>query len=440
MTSGPIWKHIVVFSIPLMIGNLFQQMYNTVDTLVIGNYLGPSVLASVGSGSVVISMMLSLFTGLGVGSGVVIAQFFGARDDEGVGRAVGTAATFTLISGAIMTVVWYLLAETSLRALGTPEAIMPDAALYLKMIFLGITPTMIFNIGSGILRAIGDSRTPLMYLSIATVINIVLDVAFIAGAGMGVEGVAIATFFAQTIAAILVVLKLVDADGPHRLRLRSMKIHATTLARIFKVGIPAAFQSALMEISNLVVQSYVNALGATVIAAWSVSGKIDSVVFLPINSLGMAVMTFAGQNFGARRIDRVRAGMKWGMTIATIVGVSTSMFVLLFSRSLLGLFTDDAPLIEAGHSIMMFMVPFYFLCGIMYVLAGVNNGVNAALPTMVIMLFSLCVFRVAYLNIMADRITSPELILIMYAASWTICSAFLLTYYLRGKWARDLEQ
>lgn len=440
MTSGPIWKHLLVFSIPLIVGDLFQQMYNTVDALVIGNLIGDHALAAVGAGSVVISLMLSLFTGLGTGSGVVIAQMFGAGDDTGVRRAVGTTAAFTLASGILMTGVWIWLSAPMLRLLGTPQEIMDDAVLYLRIIFSSIVPGLIFNMGSGILRAVGDARTPLMYLIIAAVVNTALDILFVAQFGMGVDGVAIATLIAQSCAACLVVRKLMTTRGPWRVKMSRVRIEGRALLRIMRVGVPAGVQSMLMGISNLVVQSFINALGTSVIAAWNVFGKIDSIIFLPQLSFGLAVMTFTGQNFGAGRLDRVRSGMNTGLALSVGVCVALSAFIWAFSMPLLGFFTRDAVILETGHVIMTWMVPTYFMCAIMYIMSGLINGLGASFAAMMIMLFNLCALRVIMLYTLSSRWSGIELMLSIYPVSWAACSVGLMLYYKKEKWAAALRE
>lgn len=436
MTDGPIWRHLVLFSLPLVAGNLFQQMYNTVDTLVIGNYLGPSALASVGAGAVIIGLMVSLFSGLGTGSGVVIAQLFGAGDDDGVRRAVATTAAFTLISGVVMTAVWVWASGPILRLLGTPDELLDEATIYLQIFFSGIVPGLIFNMGSGILRAVGDSRTPLIHLAIAAVINTVLDILFVAWLGMRAEGVAIATLIAQIAAAALVIRRLVSARGAYRVSPLGMRVHGPALARILKVGVPAGVQSMLMGISNVVVQSYINALGTSVIAAWNVFGKIDAIVFLPLLSFGLAMMTYAGQNYGAGRIDRVRAGVRIGLALSVGTCLVFSLAIWLWSMPLMRLFTDDTAILDTGRVIMTWMCPFYGLCAAMYIFSGAINGVGASLAAMLIMLSNLCVLRIGMLWAIAPHWPGIELMLAVYPVSWGLCTLGLIVYYKIGSWQK----
>ncbi|MDL2263284.1 MATE family efflux transporter [Synergistaceae bacterium OttesenSCG-928-I11] len=439
MTEGPIWRHILIFSIPLIIGNLFQQMYNTVDTLVIGNFLGGNALASVGAGTTIIHLMLSLFAGLATGAGVVIAQFFGAGNEEGVGRAVQTSAAFTVAAGLCMTVVWILLSGPILRLIGTPEEVMRDARVYLQIYFGGMLPLLIYNMGAAVLRAVGDSRTPLYYLAVAMVANTVLDLVFVVWFGWGVEGVAVATLIAQTIAAWLVIRKLAAADGPYRLDVRAMRIEPAILLRILRVGVPAGLQQTLMGISNLVVQSFINAFGTSVMAAWNVFNKLDGVIILPCLSFGLAVTTFTGQNFGAGKRARIFEGMKTGLKMSVSLSIVVSFLFYVFADNLFVLFSKDPAVLEFGMRILRGMTPFYFIVAAMYVFSGVINGAGYSFATMIIMLFNLCIVRIAFLQLVSRITPEIDVVFLAYIVSWTMCSLGLFAYYKKGRWRRALE-
>lgn len=438
MTEGPIWKHIFVFSVPLIIGNLFQQMYNTVDTLVIGNFLGHTALAAVGAGTVVINLMISLFAGLATGAGVVIAQFFGARNYKGVSDAVSTSAKFTLIAGVVMTIFCVGISGFFLRLIATPDEVFHDARMYLQIFFGGVIPLLIYNMGAGILRAVGDSRTPIYYLAAAMVVNAVLDVTFVAYFGWGVEGVAVATLIAETLAAALIVQKLVRSDASYKLKVRHMKIDRAIFVRILRVGIPAGMQQTLMGISNLVVQSFINGLGTSVMAAWNIFNKMDGIIILPTLSFGLAVTTFTGQNFGAGLKDRMFEGLRTGLKMSVGFSIFVSTFFYIFAGKLLVLFTDDPTVIEYGIRTLHGMTPFYFIVAMMYVFSGVINGAGYSLATMTIMLFNLCIVRIAFLKIASRFIPGIDVVYLAYIVSWTMCSLGLFAYYKKGRWRRAL--
>jgi putative MATE family efflux protein len=439
MTEGPIWRHILIFSVPLIIGNLFQQMYNTVDTLVIGNFMGHNALASVGAGTVIIQLMLSLFGGLAIGAGVVIAQFFGAGDEDGVRNAVRTSAAFTVATGLFMTVVWVLASGPILRLTGTPDVVMRDARVYLQIYFGGMLPLLIYNMGASVLRAVGDSRTPLCYLVVAMVVNTILDLAFVAWFGWGIEGVAVATLIAQTVAAWLVVRRLRAADGAYRLDTRHVRIDGGILARILRVGIPAGLQHTMMGISNLVIQSFINALGATVMAAWNVFNKVDGIIVLPTLSFGLAMTTFTGQNFGAGKRERIMAGMKTGLRMSVGFSVVVSLLFYVFAGRLFVLFSSDPDVLSYGTRILRGLTPFYFIVAVMYVLSGVINGAGYSLATMVIMLLNLCILRIAFLKLASRFIPGIDVVFLAYIVSWAMCDVGLYAYYKKGRWRRAID-
>lgn len=438
MTEGPIWRHIFIFSVPLIIGNLFQQMYNTVDTLVIGNFLGQSALAAVGAGSVVINLMISLFAGLATGAGVVIAQFFGARDYGGVRTAVTTSASFTLVAGGVLTVVCVGLSGPILRLIGTPDEVFHDGALYLRIFFAGMLPLLIYNMGAAVLRAVGDSRTPIYFLAAAMVTNAVLDVIFVAVFGWGVEGVAAATLIAEALAAGLVVRKLVRADAPYKLDIGRMKIDRAILLRIMRVGIPAGMQQTLMGISNLVIQSFINSFGMTVMAAWNIFNKMDGIIILPCLSFGLALTTFTGQNFGAGLHERMFEGMRTGFKMSVGFSAFVSTCFYIFAGRLLVIFTTDPEVIAYGIRILHGMTPFYFIVAIMYVFSGVINGAGYSLATMTIMLFNLCIVRIVFIYVVSRFIPGIDVVFLAYIVSWSLCSMGLFAYYKKGRWRRAL--
>lgn len=440
MTEGAIWKQILVFSIPLIIGNFFQQMYNIVDTLVIGNYLGGNALASVGAGTVIIHLLLSLFIGLSTGAGVVISQAFGAGHRRRLDEAIHTSAAFTLFFGVFMTIFGIAICGLILRWIKTPEIVMADAKLYLRIYFAGILPLMIYNMGAAVLRAVGDSRTPLFFLAVAMVVNTVLDILFVASFGMGVAGVGLATLIAQAVAAALVMRKLQGGDDRYRLVRKKIRIAMPVLLRILRIGIPAGFQQMTMSLSNLVVQSFINGFGPVVMAAWNVYNKVDCIVILPIVSFGVAMTTFTGQNFGAGLRDRVYKGAMEGLKLNVGFAVAVSLLFYVFAGRLLVLFTSEAEVIAYGERTIHGMSPFYFLIAIMYSLSGVINGAGYSLATMLIMMTNLCVLRIVFLRIASRFIGTIDVVYLTYIVSWGLCSLGLFLYYRKGGWRKAIEK
>ena len=313
--TGSIPKQLLLFFLPIWFGTLFQQLYNTADTLIVGNFVGTNALAAVGATGPFVNLLVGLFVGLCSGAGVVIAQSWGAHDPEAVDRQVHTALVLSVGLGALLTVLGFASATPMMRLMGTPEEILADSALYLRIYSLGMIPQMLYNMGTNILRAIGDSKRPLYFLIAASLVNIVLDVVFIAVFGWGVAGAALATVLSQVASAVLTLRCIAGSEGtPWHIRAEKLRLHTEVLAAICMIGIPAAAQSAMYNVSNLLIQSSMNSFGTSTIAAWGVYGKIDFVFWMTINSLGIAITTFAGQNFGARQYDRVRhAGHQRGI-------------------------------------------------------------------------------------------------------------------------------
>lgn len=464
MTEGPIWRRILVFSIPLIVGSLLQQLYNTVDTLVIGNFLGGDALAAVGAGTTIIHLLLSLFAGLSTGASVVIAQYYGARNDKMVRRAVRTTAAFTLVSGIALTVLGVWLSGEILSWIGTPASVFRDARLYLAVYFAGILPLMVYNMGAAVLRAVGDSRTPLYYLAAAALVNTVLDVLFVAVFDAGVGGVALATFIAQTAAALLVLAKMQHTRDVYRLdtlkALRTLRtLRPSTLLRtpqrpsfhgmpldlgilrnVLRIGIPAGLQQTAMAISNLVVQSTINSFGTVAMAAWNVYGKLDGMVVLPVISFGLAMTTFTGQNIGAGMRDRVLRGTKTGLWMSCAFAVAISALVCAYGVDFLRIFTAEAEILEYGRRMIFGLAPYYFLIAVMYALSGVVNGAGFTLPTMGIMLASLCVVRIACLKLTTHFLGDIRAVFAAYIVSWSVCCVGLAAYYIKGRWRTALDR
>lgn len=434
MTEGPIWKNILAFSVPLILGNLFQQLYNTVDSIIVGNYIGSEALAAVGSSGAVINLLVGFCIGASAGAGVVISQFFGAKDNEGVKKAVHTTVAIAVCAGAAVSIAGVLLSPAILRAMGTPAEVFGPAVTYLRIFFGGMIFSVIYNMSAGILNAVGNSKRSLMYLVIAAVSNIFLDLLFVVGFKMGVEGVALATDIGQLISCIFILAFLAKSQDVYRLRLKDIRFYGNLPGRILKIGLPTGVQNIVISLSNVVVQSSVNSFGAAAMAGFAAYIKIDGFNILPVLSFSMAATTFAGQNVGAGRYDRVKKGMYVSVAMGVCYTIFTGIVLILFAPQVISVFSRKQEVVAYGVYILKFFCPFYWMLGILQVLAGTIRGVGKTFQAMMVFLFSLCIFRVLWIFV-ALRI-SHELFGVMtaYPASWCMGMLMILLYAWKGKW------
>lgn len=439
MTRGSIWKSIVYFSIPLLIGNLFQQLYNTVDSIVVGNYVGKEALAAVGSTTVIINMLVGFFMGLSTGASVVISQYYGANDEKRLHDAVHTSIMMTVFLGIVMTFLGIILSPTLLRFMKTPDDVMPNSSLYLKIYFAGILGLMIYNMGSAILRAIGDSKRPLYFLIFSSIVNTILDLIFVIVFKMGVAGVAFATLTAQALSAVLVIWILIRSKEAYRIIPKDLKLHKDMLLKMVKIGFPAGLQQSITAFSNIFVQGYVNVFGSSAMAGWSSYVKIDQFVLLPVQSIALASTTFVGQNLGAKQLDRAKKGTKTSVFISIGVTVFLSVLLNIFGVYLLRIFSQDQEVIEYGTIFLRIFSPFYFTICFNQIYAGALRGAGDSNAPMVIMLFSFVVFRQISLFIGTKIFTSIHFVAFSYPMGWMVCSILLAIYYYHGAWMKKLN-
>ena len=360
ITQGVIWKQLLYFFFPLWFGTFFQQLYNTVDTVVVGRFVGTTALAAVGSTGVVANLTVGIFTGLSSGAVVAIAQRYGARQDEEVRKSVHTAMLLSLLIGAFFTVVGYVLTPWSLRAMGTTEDALPGAILYLQIYFLGMIPNVVYNMGTGVLRAVGDSKRPLYFLIAASLCNIVLDLLLVVVFHMGVAGVAIATVCSQILSAVLVVLSLMSVKGEaFRLVPRELRFHAQPFEATMLIGIPTALQSVMYSFSNIVIQAAINFFGTNAVAAWTAYGKMDILFWMTLTAMSQALTTFAGQNYGAGKYDRLKKGVHVSVAMTAGFTVFITIVMVLLARPILSIFTPDPEVLEIGVGMVQFLAPCY---------------------------------------------------------------------------------
>lgn len=434
MTQGTIWKHLLAFALPLMIGNLFQQLYNTVDSIVVGQFVSKQALAAVGSTTSIINMLVGFFSGVSVGAGVIISQRFGAKDPEGVHKAVHTTISLTLIIGLVGTVVGFVLAPIMLTLMKTPQDVFVEAKTYLQIYFGGISGLMLYNMGSGILRAVGDSRRPLYFLVFSSCVNIVLDLLFVLVFHMGVDGVAYATIIAQFASAALIYITLFRTHDVHRFQPSKLRIYPEMVKSIIRVGLPAGLQQALTSFSNVFVQGYINSFGTNCVAGWSCYHRIDQFILLPMQSISMASTTFVGQNIGHRDLERTEKGIRTAVTLSIVVTGILIGLVVIFCAPLIKIFNDDPGVVEYGVMFIRLISPFYLIICFNQVYAGALRGAGDAKAPMFIMLFSFVLFRQLYLAIGTQFINTEWFVGLGYPAGWAMCSTLQLLYYYKSHW------
>ncbi len=432
MTQGNIAKHLILFSLPLIAGNVFQQLYNMVDTWVVGNYVSNEAFSAVGSVGVIVNMLIGFFLGLSTGAGVVISQYYGARQYDKVHNTVHTAIVMTLILGVLFTLLGLFLIPFMLDLMNTPEAIIPESTTYLRIYFSGILGLMIYNIGAGILRAVGDSKRPFYFLVVSAIINTILDLVFVLGFEMGVEGVAYATVIAQGVSAILVLLSLHKSATCVVFRFRDLKLHVDVLAKILKVGLPAAVTTAITSFSNVFVQSYINYFDTDCMGGWTAYGKIDQILLLPMQSIAIASTTFAGQNFGIGQIDRAKKGANIALVLAMSSTAILMIPLIFFAPQLVAFFNAKPEVVEFGTLFVRTIFPFYLLCCFNQIYSGVLRGAGNSRAPMVIMLCAFVLFRQCYLFVMSNYIANEIVpIALGYPAGWIVCSLLTVLYYKR---------
>ena len=441
MTTGKPWEKIVIFTIPMLLGNIAQQLYSTVDSIVVGKYVGDNALAAVGSAGPVYNLLLILFMGVSVGASVVVSQYFGAKKREELSKAIGNSITLTAIVSLLIMLMGLVLIRPLLEMLSTPESIIDWCYNYLMILVMGIAGTAYYNILCGVLRGLGDSVSALVYLLVATVINIVLDLWFVAGLDMGVAGVALATIIAQFISAFLCVLKLRKMQDVFDLKVRYLKINKQHASTIIKLGIPSGITQAIFSLAMIIVQSLTNSFGEMVIAANVIIMRVDGFAMMPNFSFGTAMTTYAGQNVGAGQYDRVVKGAKQGTLIAAVTSATITGLILIFGKFLMGMFTDTADLVNLSNNMMRILAVGYIAMAVTQCLSGVMRGAGDTTTPMWISIITTVIIRVplayaiAYLTRTPEAPTGSYLCLfISLLTSWVLGAVITALCYRRGRW------
>ncbi len=440
MTEGVIWKQILAFSIPLLIGNLFQQLYNTVDSIVVGNFIGSEALAAVGSSNPLINLIIGMFLGIATGAGVIISQYYGARDREKLSWAVHTCIALSMIGGILLTVLGVGVSPLILGLMGTPQEVMENSTVYLRIFFGGSLFNLVYNMGAGILRAVGDSRRPLYYLCVSSVINIVLDLLFVVVFRMGIAGVGYATVIAQAVSALLVMWALLKTSDIYRVSRSKIRVDGRMMKRILALGIPSGIQQSIISLSNVIVQANINVYGANAMAGYGAYNKIDGFAMLPLQSFAIAATTFSGQNVGAGNRERVKKGIFQGIALSAGYTLLITPFLYLNVNRILAVFSSDPEVIRYGGITMRIMLFFYLTLAVHQILMGTFRGAGKTMVTMLIGIGNMCILRMIYINLLVPFFPSYEAVLWCYPITWTTTMLMDIIYCWKAPWLPRFEK
>lgn len=434
LTEGPIGKKLIAFTIPIFLGNLFQQLYNTADTLIVGRLIGSDALAAVGSSGNLIFLIVGFFNGLSLGAGVVIARHFGAQEREQVNKAIHNTLLVGLVSSAVVTLIGLVLAPQILGWMGTPEEVMPLSLEYFRTYFAGAVSMVMYNMLAGILQAMGDSRHPLYYLIVASITNVVLDLVFIGVFHWGVFGAAFATVISQALSAVLAFIRLRQPNPIYHLSLRSLRVEPRILRETLRAGLPAGVQNSVTALANVIVQSNINAFGAIAMAGSGAYSKLEGFAFLPVTCFSMALTTFISQNLGAGKLDRARQGTRFGMICSMIMAEIIGVIFFVFASPLMAAFNSDPGVIASGVARARICALFFFLLAVTHCISGVLRGAGRSIIPMIVMLVCWCIIRVSYITITVQFIPRIEVVFWAYPITWILSSAVLAIYYKKAKW------
>lgn len=439
ITEGVIWQQLLIFFFPILFGTFFQQLYNTADAMIVGKFVGKEALSAVGGTTgTLINLLVGFFVGLSSGAAVVVSQYYGAQQEEQVKKAVHTSFCLALAGGVFLFVIGEVFAEAAVRAMGAPAEIMDYSVVYIRIYFVGIIGNLVYNMGAAILRAVGDSKRPLYFLIACCLANIALDLIFVVGLKLEVAGAALATILSQLLSAVLVMTTLMRSKEAFRFDFKLLKLDRRMLKKVIKIGLPAGLQSMMYSISNIVIQANVNSFGTNTIAAWAVYGKVDGLFWMTMDAMGIAITTFAGQNFGARKYDRLKKGNYVSLAMTTIITAILGGFIIICGRLLSSLFTNDAEVLAESIRIIDYITPFWFCYVCVNVFSCMLRGIGDAFVPMLLICFGTCGLRVLW--ILTAGAIHPGLYttLTSYPLSWTITSIAFLIYYYRFSDMRKL--
>lgn len=436
MTEGAIIKKIIFFAVPIFLGNLFQQLYNTADSLIVGNFLGSSALAAVSSSGNLIFLMVGFFNGISIGAGVVISRFFGAQDDRKVQQSVHTTVAFSLVAGIFLTVFGVAFAPKILVLMGTPKDVLKESITYFQIYFMGSIAFVMYNALTGILQAVGDSRHPLYYLIVSSVINVILDIVFIRFFHAGVGAAALATIISQLVSAILCIIHLMNATGSYCLNLKKIRFDREMLKLIISNGLPTGIQNSIIAFANVVVQSHINGFGKMAVAGSGVHAKIEGFGFLPITCFALALTTFISQNLGAKKYERVKKGARFGIVCSVGMAEMVGAAIYFFAPQLIRMFDTTPEVIYYGTLHARTVTLFYFLLAYSHCIAGILRGAGKSIVPMMVMLVCWCIIRVSYITIAVNVVDQIQTIYWAYPITWSLSSIVFFVYY----WKYFLKQ
>lgn len=440
MTKGPIGRRILQFVLPLLFGNICQQLYNTVDAVVVGQFIGADALAAVGSSVSVINLLVGFFMGVSIGAGVVISRRFGENDTEGISRAVHTTVAFGLAVSVLLTVVGTILTPYILTWMDTPQSVLPQSIAYFRIFFLGVTTMIMYNIGSSIFRAMGDSTRPLYYLIISSCVNIVLDLLFVAKFGLGIEGAAWATIIAQGTSMALTFARLMRIDGPHRVQIKKIRFHRGELGEIVNLGLPSGLQNSIVSFSNVIVQSKINFFGAVAVAGCGAFNRVDGFAGIPISCFMMAAMTFISQNLGAREYERARKGAKFCLITGIIIAELMGIALYFFTPAIIPLFNNDADVISYGALYARNVSLGYFMLAITHIIAGILRGAGISKLPMFATIACWCGLRIIWITATVSLFQDIRFVFWGYPLTWACTSVIMLIAYYKLDWLHAYER
>jgi len=430
----------LLFALPVFLGNIFQQLYNAFDAWCVGNYIGDDALAAVSSSGSLIFMMVSFWSGVAMGAGVVIARCFGAREYDTMGKTIHTAIAFGLVAGALLTVAGVALTPIILEWMGTPKDVLPQSIAYFRYYFCGAIFTVMYNIFVGILHAVGDSRHPLYYLIFSTFLNIGLDMLFVAGLGLGVGSAAVATTISQGVSAMLCLIHLLRIKAPYRVHIRKVRFHWDSLRQIVRYGLPSGVQNSVIALANVLVQSNINSFGKAAMAGCGSYSKLEGFAFLPVTCFVQAISTFVGQNLGAGKHKRVKKGVAFGVVCSCTMAAIIGGICYLFAPQLIGFFSETQEAIDYGTAHMRTICLFFSLLAFSHCMAGVMRGAGKATVPMFTMLACWCVIRVSYISIAIRFVNQLTTVSWAYPITWSLSSIALLIYFLKADWIHNFEK
>ncbi|WMJ87458.1 MATE family efflux transporter [Anaerocolumna sp. MB42-C2] len=429
LTEGPVNSRILLFTGPLIVGNLFQQLYSTTDAFIVGNYVGSNALAAIGASAQIINLFIGFIIGLTTGAGIIIAQYYGALNHSKLHQAIHTSFWFCIIGGVLVSAAGCILSPSILSSMNTPAQVIPDATLYLRIYFLGTIFSIIYNMGAGTLQAVGDTRHPLYYLCISSAVNVVLVILFVTVFHLAVLGAALATLIAQFVAAFCVIRQLCCTNNVYQLKLSEIRYNKEMLIKILKFGIPTGLQSAITSFSNVIVQSYLNSFGSLAMAGNNIYSKLDGFALLPVNCLSLTATTFIAQNIGARKYDRVKKGFSSLLLLGNSYSIFIGCLLCFFSRLPLRLFTSDPAVIHYGVMMGQVLGPGYFLLVTCQILIGTARGAGDTLNTMLLSILNLCLFRIIWLTVMIPNFRSIYILYLGYPITWGSAVLCMTVYY-----------